>query len=269
MSILLEDQTGSEITPGELSPSFVRPWNGHASHQDQPKSAPLPAITQREADVSLDKRYLSIALVDGYAFTREAIARALRDTSTKQHVDVYTFKTLQDFLVSPNFHDVIVYHSHATKAESIADMADLLQSLSSHAPVVLLNDSESMDAVCTALHCGVRGYVPTTSTAFELIIEIIHFIKAGGTFVPPSVLSARAVNHVSANKPTSKKFTSRQLAVLECLRVGKTNKVIAYELKLSESSVKAHIQHILKKLNATNRTQVACIAQNWEVNRMY
>jgi DNA-binding NarL/FixJ family response regulator len=42
--------------------------------------------------------------------------------------------------------------------------------------------------------------------------------------------------------------------------LGKTNKLIAYELKMSESSVKTHIRNIMKKMNAANRTEVVCRA---------
>ena len=52
-------------------------------------------------------------------------------------------------------------------------------------------------------------------------------------------------------------FTARQAAVIDALRQGKPNKIIAYELKMRESTVKVHVRNIMKKLNATNRTQVA------------
>ena len=52
-------------------------------------------------------------------------------------------------------------------------------------------------------------------------------------------------------------FTTRQAAVIDALRQGKPNKIIAYELKMRESTVKVHVRNIMKKLNATNRTQVA------------
>jgi DNA-binding NarL/FixJ family response regulator len=52
-------------------------------------------------------------------------------------------------------------------------------------------------------------------------------------------------------------FTARQAEVVEALRRGKANKIIAYELKLRESTVKVHIRNIMKKVKATNRTEVA------------
>ena len=55
-------------------------------------------------------------------------------------------------------------------------------------------------------------------------------------------------------------LTPRELEVVDLLRQAKSNKVIAYELDLSESTVKVIVHRILSKLNATNRTEVACLA---------
>jgi DNA-binding NarL/FixJ family response regulator len=56
-------------------------------------------------------------------------------------------------------------------------------------------------------------------------------------------------------------FSPRQIQVLERLNQGKQNKVIAYELRMVESTVKVHIRHIMKKLNARNRTQVVLMTK--------
>jgi DNA-binding NarL/FixJ family response regulator len=58
-------------------------------------------------------------------------------------------------------------------------------------------------------------------------------------------------------------FTQRQSQILECLRRGMANKLIAYELDMCESTVKVHIRNIMKKLNATNRTQVAYLTRGF------
>ena len=55
-------------------------------------------------------------------------------------------------------------------------------------------------------------------------------------------------------------FTTRQAAVVEAVRQGKANKIIAYELNMRESTVKVHVRNIMKKLKAGNRTEVAYIA---------
>jgi DNA-binding NarL/FixJ family response regulator len=55
-------------------------------------------------------------------------------------------------------------------------------------------------------------------------------------------------------------FTERQTAVIQAIRIGKANKTIAYELNMCESTVKVHVRNIMKKLRATNRTQISFIA---------
>jgi DNA-binding NarL/FixJ family response regulator len=61
-------------------------------------------------------------------------------------------------------------------------------------------------------------------------------------------------------------FTPRQLEVLRRLWQGKQNKLIAYDLNMCESTVKVHIRHIMKKLNARNRTQVVLLTRSMNVN---
>ena len=56
-------------------------------------------------------------------------------------------------------------------------------------------------------------------------------------------------------------FTARQTAVLNVLCKGKANKIIAYELCMCESTVKVHVRNIMKKLKATNRTQIAYLVR--------
>ena len=58
-------------------------------------------------------------------------------------------------------------------------------------------------------------------------------------------------------------FTPRQSEILNCLRRGLSNKLIAYELQMCESTVKIHVRNIMKKLGATNRTQVVSMTWHW------
>jgi DNA-binding NarL/FixJ family response regulator len=136
------------------------------------------------------------------------------------------------------------------------------------APVIVLCDADGIESVLAAFEIGARGYIPTASTSLKLAVEIMRLVKAGGTFVPPSSLSVRRVSRQGTTRgaTTSLQFTERQLAVLSRLKQGKTNKIIAHELKMSESTVKVHIRKIMKKLNATNRTEVAWRAHELEIS---
>lgn len=133
-------------------------------------------------------------------------------------------------------------------------------------PVVILADNEDLAQILAALECGARGYIPT-SVGIDVCVEAINLAAAGGIFVPASsVLSMRHLIESESRdvQPLSRIFTLRQAEVAQALRRGKANKVIAYELNLRESTVKVHIRNIMKKLKATNRTEVA-----YKVNALF
>jgi DNA-binding NarL/FixJ family response regulator len=105
---------------------------------------------------------------------------------------------------------------------------------------------------------GAKGYIPVT-LGFDIAIEAVRFVLAGGTYVPIDYLLARtwAGDQPSEAVPGAGAITARELAVVRAIQGGKSNKVIAYELGISEGTVKVHIRRVMKKLNAKNRTDVA------------
>ena len=125
-------------------------------------------------------------------------------------------------------------------------------------PVILLADTDELSQILQALEYGVRGFIPT-SVGIDVCIEAIGLAMAGGVFVPASsVLAMRQLVDSGADaRPLAGMFTQRQAEVVEALRRGKANKIIAYELNLRESTVKVHIRNIMRKLKAGNRTEVA------------
>lgn len=138
----------------------------------------------------------------------------------------------------------------------------LLAGLEHKVPTILLSDAEDLDQIVEALDQGARGFIPT-SMSLDVAVEAMRLVKAGGVYVPAS--SVVAARHSTAETGGSKRFcngmfTARQAAVVEALRRGKANKIIAYELNMRESTVKVHVRSIMKKLNAKNRTEVGFIA---------
>jgi DNA-binding NarL/FixJ family response regulator len=208
---------------------------------------------------------ISLALIDEYSFTRESIAMSLQELCNL--LEIVSYATLDECLESAKNYDIILYHAH----DSVANInhndekCAYLRELQSSGPTIILCDCDSVESIQAAFDTGVRGYIPTVSTTLEIAIEIMFLINVGGTFVPQtSSLPRKNATQGRRNPITSQSFTPRQSAVLDCLKVGKTNKIIAYELKMSESSVKMHIRNIMRKMNATNRTEVACRAHEFE-----
>jgi DNA-binding NarL/FixJ family response regulator len=133
-------------------------------------------------------------------------------------------------------------------------------------PTIIMSDSEDLSHIVTALELGARGYIPT-SVGLDVCIEAIALSMAGGIFVPASSVLAKRqhlFSETSVALPFNDFFTLRQGEVVEALRRGKANKIIAYELKMQESTVKVHIRSIMRKVKASNRTEVV-----YKVNDMF
>lgn len=133
--------------------------------------------------------------------------------------------------------------------------------------IILVSDREDSQQIGEALRQGVRGYIPTTLTP-GILIEAVRLVQAGGTFVPADALAealtqrqpAPASDHADLDQLNLSALTPRQREVLELLRRGKPNKIIAHELSMRESTVKVHVRQIMRKLRARNRTQAAFLA---------
>lgn len=133
-------------------------------------------------------------------------------------------------------------------------------------PVVILSEREEPHCILKALRFGVHSYISTQLNP-EVVIQALRLIQVGGTFIPTNILLGPFEGMPAAKErggvfsPTLLQgFTPRQSEVLQLLREGKSNKIIAYELKMQESTVKVHVRQIMKKLKAINRTQVAILA---------
>jgi DNA-binding NarL/FixJ family response regulator len=206
-----------------------------------------------------------IAIVDQHSFTRGCITKWLADHD--KNIQIISFASADDCLQSASAPDLILYHAHDPLKETTETRLASMKKLIEFGPIIILAAADNPELLVEAFDSGVRGYVPTASTPVELLVEIIHLVRAGGMFVPPSSLSLYRTKRKNltantiSNIPTNDQFTPRQIAVLKRLMKGKANKMIAYELSLSESTVKIHIRNIMKKLNASNRTEVVCMAR--------
>jgi DNA-binding NarL/FixJ family response regulator len=180
----------------------------------------------------------------------------------KSQETICTFASVAEWLQyngQPAQETLVLLCTGERRASDIEHDISVLSKFFPSVLIVLLSDGEDVGNILTALDKGARGYIPT-SMSLEVVVEAMQLVRAGGIFVPASSLlaSRNAIAETAASKATSGSlFTTRQAAVVEALRQGKSNKIIAYELNMRESTVKVHVRNIMKKLNARNRTEVA------------
>ena len=207
-----------------------------------------------------------MGVIDEKTFTRECIIRCLRTLDERFRIEA--FPTCDECLQTAEGQDLVLYHLREDPSQWDKNSQKLIsfRKLLSIIPVIILSDTENKNLLAEIFESGARGFIPTDNTTLEQIIEIIGLVFVGGVFVP---LSSLSLSKNGGDVPTgelgsSNEFTQNELAVLDRLKVGKANKIIAYELGLSESTVKVHIGRIMKKLNVTNRTQIVCRAYTLE-----
>jgi DNA-binding NarL/FixJ family response regulator len=195
-----------------------------------------------------------IALIDQRALVRELVGSFLRermpDFVVHQAASLAEIESRRSFA-----YRIFVIFQPAAAAEvakSYIQVARLRQ-VFPDAPVIVVSDFARSDLVLEAFRCGASGFIPTM-TSVSIFAQAIRTVLAGGEYVPASVLEGGGPQ--AAARPLGRKFTPRQQQVLGLLREGLPNKVIAYRLDMRESTVKVHLRQIMRKMNATNRTQV-------------
>jgi len=194
----------------------------------------------------------AVAVIDKYAFTRECIARSLQELLAD--IEILPFPNAHEARQGDRKFALILYHCHGDEMEFDAAFWQELVTL---VPTIILSSGSARDFILKMFESGVRGYIPTESTTLDLAARILPLIRAGGSFVPLGVLPVAATDTMSATRQQAAvSLTTREKSVITSLKRGTSNKVIASELKMSESTVKVHIRNIMKKMKVRNRTEV-------------
>ena len=121
-------------------------------------------------------------------------------------------------------------------------------------PVVILSASTAQSDVQRALDSGAMGYIPKDTTS-AVMLNALRLILSGEIYVPYNMTQPDYEIQNTANGAT--RLTPRQAQVLALLVRGFSNKKIASQLDLAESTVKMHVTSIMKGLGVDNRTQAA------------
>lgn len=127
-------------------------------------------------------------------------------------------------------------------------------------PIVVVSGHEDPEIIQTSLSYGTAGFIPKSIKKDELT-SAIKLVMDGDIFLPKNYhepTQNTSEREEQANILVKfKSFTPQQLRVINMIRDGLLNKQIAFELKVGETTVKAHVSEILKKLEVNNRTQAA------------
>jgi DNA-binding NarL/FixJ family response regulator len=135
-----------------------------------------------------------------------------------------------------------------------------LRSHSPHVPVMIVSAAESPAVIRRCITLGAAAFVPKSSPV-EQIREAVKAVLDGEAWWPPGIKLEDEADTLPELTSRLSTLTPQQVRVLTMLGEGLLNKQIAFELNVSEATVKAHVSAILQKLGVDSRTQ-AVIAMN-------
>lgn len=216
---------------------------------------------------------MRILIGDDHLLFREGLRRLLEQLSADA-----------EFVDASTFDEVL---SSAAAASTDIDLAlidlqmpgwpgfrgiETLRGLLPKTPIVVVSASESVSDMKAAFEHGASGYIPKSSSV-KVMLGALNLVFSGGVYVPPAALMSPDASNgaevpgllqTQSGRYGTASLTHRQWEVLNCLREGKSNKQIAYELGLSEGTVKIHVTAIFKSLGVKNRTQAVIAAAELE-----
>jgi DNA-binding NarL/FixJ family response regulator len=134
-----------------------------------------------------------------------------------------------------------------------ADAIALIRRADPAARVVVLTTFDGDEHIHRALALGAKGYLLKDATRDE-IVSAVRTVHAGKRFIPADVAT------LLASRPIGRDLTEREIQVLEGIASGLSNKEIGAELGIAEATVKSHVNGVLAKLEAKDRTDAAMIA---------
>ena len=142
-----------------------------------------------------------------------------------------------------------------------------LRNAAPEVPIVVVSAATSSDTMRNAIRYGAAGFIPKSFSS-DQIGEGMRCVMSGEVFLPSAARKPEDVLAGGAAKLRDRvaALTQGELRVFELLAQGKSNKIIAYELSIKESTVKAHITAILRKLGVYSRTQAVIAARELNIS---
>ncbi len=210
-----------------------------------------------------------ILIADDHPLVRGALKQAL--TTELENVSVFEAGSLSEAIEQVEAHkgdiDLVLLDLHMPGMNGFTGLFTLRASYPD-IPVSIVSASQELPVVRRSIEYGASAFVPKSAPVDEIGLAV-KTVLDGGMWMPDWARDA-VENGPSDDETTDLaekigQLTPQQLRVLNMLTEGKLNKQIAYELDVTEATVKAHVSAILRKLSVHSRTQAVIIARELQL----
>ncbi|KAF0808829.1 DNA-binding response regulator AgmR [Alcanivorax sp. S71-1-4] len=208
-----------------------------------------------------------VLIADDHPLFREAIARVIDDGFPGSTLLEASDLDATLALVAENDDiDLVLLDLNMPGMQGLGGLVQLRNQFPT-VPAVIVSAEEDKRVILQTVTYGAVGFI-TKSTPRKQMIHALEQILNGSVYLPSDIIRADASSGSSRHHDPGllpellESLTRKQLQVFERMARGESNKVIAYELSIAESTVKAHVSAILRKLGATNRVQAILSASD-------
>jgi DNA-binding NarL/FixJ family response regulator len=204
-------------------------------------------------------------IADDHPLYREALISALRPLF--ENVDIIQSdgldSTLEALQQNSDF-DLALLDLNMPGCDSFYGLIRVTQDFPK-VPVAVVSASDSVEVVSKVMSLGAKGFIPK-ATPTQIIAHALKQILNGNNWLPEGMQSKiEHIEHIEPIIDLAKlvgELTPKQFQVLKLLQNGLLNKQIAFDLNITEATVKAHISAVFRKLNVNTRTQAVLLLNN-------
>ncbi len=202
---------------------------------------------------------ITMIIADDHPLFRQALSGMLaKQFPQADLLEAQSIPELEQLLVDTTTPDLLLLDLDIPGAQGFNTLIQIRHNYP-HIGVVIISGFEDKDTINKAMTHGAAGFIPK-STPIDEMVDAINTVLAGKLWTPDGDFSANN-SHASMMAEKIASLTPQQYKILMMFADGLLNKQIAYELGLSESTIKSHASTIFLKLGVRNRTQ-AVIALN-------
>jgi len=210
-----------------------------------------------------DRNFSTALIIDDHPLFCDALSMTLRAISDIQEISTATdLKSAIEKLDDEPQPDLVVLDLNLPDVDGLEGLVRLKNMI--NAPVIIVSSMADNRMITACIKAGASGFVPKHSKR-EVFISAIGALKQGHIFIPDGFvllddgqMQAPDQGDILARLGN---LTNQQARILQLICEGKLNKQIAFELSIAETTVKAHVTAIMRKLGVQSRTQAVLLAK--------